>query len=101
MQKIIDVGRLYGRECPGRPGEALYCVGHFCAFTQDTEDDVSPELALRLLEIMKMNGCDGCGSIPLVYPWDGPYRGVLKVDYVAHSQGMSSEWVEVDYIRVC
>ncbi len=100
LQKIIDITRLGPRGCPGRPGEQMYCTGHFCAFTQHTSEDISPETALRLLNSLKAHGCDGCGSVPLLFPNDDPSSGILTVNYVAHSQGVS-HGVDVSFMRVC
>lgn len=88
MQNIVSTALSNTGGCSAAPGQQMYCDGNICAFTQGTNDYINPELAQHLLTALQAHGCQGCGSVPLSYPFSNdPSGGILTVNYVSDNHG--------------
>ena len=88
MQNILNTALSNTGGCSAGPGQQMYCDGNICAFTQGTGASINPETAQNLLTSLHAHGCQGCGSVPLDFPFSNdPSNGILTVNYVSDNHG--------------
>jgi hypothetical protein len=88
LQNIVNTALSNTGGCSATPGQQMYCDGNICAFTQGTRSNIDPDTAQVLLTALLSHGCQGCGSIPLEFPFSNdPSNGILTVNFVSDNHG--------------